>query len=117
MSKLDASVAGALVGSAAPSSTHEAREWLAHAEHHRVHVLLAERWLPLAGSDPILGPIRDTLRMMLREAVVGDALRDAECRRVYVALSRQRIRAAVIKGAALAHTTSLRTALAPAIRH
>ncbi len=104
MTDAAAIVAQALVGSAMPSSIEDARAWLADAEQHRVHVLLAERWLPLTGGDPILAALRDTLREILRAAVVVDAIRGAECRRVYAALSRQRVHAAVIKGAALAHT-------------
>ncbi len=104
MTNLDATVSAAVVGSATPSSIDEARAWLAHAEVHRVHMLLAARWLPLAAGHPILGAIRDTLRQLLRAAIIADAVQDAECRRVYAALSRDGIRAAVIKGAALAHT-------------
>jgi hypothetical protein len=104
MTNLDANVSAAIVASARPSSIEEARAWLAHAEVHRVHVLLAERWLRVAAGDPVLGAIRATLRQMLRAAIVADAVQDAECRRVYAALSGGGIRAAVIKGAALAHT-------------
>jgi hypothetical protein len=105
MAALDACVSAALVASAMPSSVDEARGWLEHAELHRVHVLLAERWLPLAGADPVLGGIRDSLRKTVRTATMLEAIRDLECRRVYAALSRQGFRVAVIKGAALAHTT------------
>jgi hypothetical protein len=101
---LDAVVAEALVGSRAAGSRLEALEWLDHAERHRVEVLLADRWIAAASADPALGEIRAKLAEMLRLAALVDAIRDAECRRVYAALSAAGLRTAVLKGAALAAT-------------
>jgi hypothetical protein len=102
---LDTAVAEALVSSRTPRSADEAVGWLERAARHRVHILLADRWIPLAAAgDPALRAIRDVLTETLRAAVVVDAIRDAECRRVYAALSGAGVRAAVLKGAALAHT-------------
>jgi hypothetical protein len=101
---LDTKVAEAVVGSRRPGTRLEALEWLDHAETHRVHVLLADRWIGLASADLVLGEVRAKLAATLRAAALVDAIRDAECRRVYAALSGAGFRAAVLKGAALAAT-------------
>jgi hypothetical protein len=98
---LDAAVAGALVGARTPSSTDDARKWLARAEPHGVHLLLADRWL--ASSDATLRALRPELLDRIRGAAVVDAVRADECRRVCTALSAAGVRAAVLKGEALAH--------------
>src|SRR4029077_12480025 len=100
---LDTCVARALTGRSVPASAGEARRWLERAEEHRVHLLLADRWLGLPGTSAV-SDLRGTLVGILAAAFVSDAIRGAECRRVYSALSSARIRAAVLKGAALAHT-------------
>jgi hypothetical protein len=110
---LDSCIAQALVGRRHPASVDEARQWLAHAESHRVHVLLADRWIRSADPHGAAGGLRRTLVDVLRAAFVEDAIREAECRRVYAMLGRAGIRAAVFKGAALAHTVYEATHLRP----
>src|SRR5256885_4645548 len=110
---LDACVAQALVDRCHPGSVDEARQWLEHAESHRVHVLLADRWMRSTNPVVTAPALRGTLVRTLRAAFVADAMREAECRRVYGTLTRAAIRAAVLKGAALAHTAYEATHLRP----
>lgn len=109
--ELDALVAAALVGDRTPASSDEAMLWLDHAARHRVETLLAARWMS-ATAGP-LRSMRDQLAGIVRAAAVVDGMRDVECRRVYRALAQANVRAAVLKGAALAHTVYRHSYLRP----
>ena len=70
------------------------------AQHHRVHLLLAESLL----ADDLREPLAAALVAELRAAAIADALRERELRRLLSAFSVAGIDTLLLKGAGLAYT-------------
>jgi hypothetical protein len=98
--RLAAAVAGA--GPARPEG--DPRAWIDRATRHRVHVLLADRAAAEDAREAWPEATAAHLTRILGAAVLLEAVRHEECRRVFRALRSRGVRAMLIKGGALAHT-------------
>jgi hypothetical protein len=97
-------IAAAITGSGPANAGEWAAEWLLHATAGRVAVLLADRVATDSSRAAWPPEIAAHLSKLLGAAVLANAVRDAECARVFAALHLAGVHAIVFKGAALAHT-------------